>query len=90
MLESPWTQTFLSRLKEAGVPWRSGTDEPEKLLSGAGWAARVTLPGESEAHFGRWPYRRPSRQVPRFPRSYLLRATRRLKVEPELDLRGGP
>jgi len=76
-LESPWTKPYLSRLEAEGVGWHFGTDEPEQFLGSFGWDATATMPGEPEANWGRWPYPVSPRNVPGFPKSYLLRATRR-------------
>jgi methyltransferase (TIGR00027 family) len=78
LLGSPFARPFLSRLEKAGVPWRFGTEKPEALFSACGWNASVTLPGEPAANYGRWPYRPQPRHVPRFPRSYFVRADRLL------------
>jgi hypothetical protein len=76
-LESPWTKPYLARLETEGVGWHFGTDEPEKFLGSFGWDATATLPGEPGANWGRWPYPVAPRDVPEFPKTYLLRATRR-------------
>jgi methyltransferase (TIGR00027 family) len=78
LLESPFAQTFLAGLEKAGVPWLFGTEKPEGLLAACGWKANVTLPGEPDAHYGRWPYRVQSREDPGFPRSFFVRADRLL------------
>lgn len=59
-----------------GAPLRFGTNDPESLLAGHGWEAKATQPGESGAVYGRWPYPPPPREIPGFPRSFLLTARR--------------
>jgi methyltransferase (TIGR00027 family) len=78
LLGSPFARDFLSGLEKAGVPWRFGTERPEDLLSAHGWNAKITLPGEPAAHYGRWPYRVRSRDLPGIPRSYFVRGDRLL------------
>jgi methyltransferase (TIGR00027 family) len=38
-----------------GCPWLFGTDEPEKLFAGHGFAVTAVQPGEPAANYGRWP-----------------------------------
>lgn len=76
-LESPWTKAYLARLEAEGVGWHFGTDEPERFLGSFGWDATATLPGEPGANWGRWTYPVPQRTTVGFPKSYLVRATRR-------------
>lgn len=70
--EAPLLETFAWM----GAPLRSGTNEPEALLARHGWRARAVQPGEKGASYGRWPYPVPPRQIPGFPRSFLLTASR--------------
>jgi len=74
-LESPWTKPYLTRLEAEGVGWHFGTDDPEEFLKSFGWHATATLPGEPGANWGRWPYPVATRDVPGFPKSYLVGAT---------------
>jgi methyltransferase (TIGR00027 family) len=76
-LDSPSTRPYLSRLRSYGIPWQFGTDEPGQLLARFGWNATVTLPGEPNANWGRWPTSPVSRRGSDFPRSYLVRAALR-------------
>jgi len=59
-----------------GAPGRFGTDDPETLLARHGFDAEVTQPGDHDANFGRWPRPLLSRDVPGWPRSFLVRAKR--------------
>ena len=68
----PLMQTFAW----LGAPLRFGTNHPENLLAEHGWTARVTQPGEPDASYGRWPYPAASRELPGFPRNFLLTARR--------------
>lgn len=70
--EAPLLETFAWM----GAPLRFGTNEPEELLSRHGWRARAVQPGERGASYERWPYPVPPRQIPGFPRSFLLTAHR--------------
>lgn len=72
----PAFRPLLDALSRSGTPWLFGTDRPEDLLGPLGWEARVTQPGEPDANFGRWPYPPVPREVPGYPRSYLLTARR--------------
>jgi methyltransferase (TIGR00027 family) len=76
LLSSPYLKPFLEMLERLGCPWRFGTAEPEQLLARFGWAATITLPGESGANYGRWPYPVAPRDMPGIPRSYLVTARR--------------
>ena len=74
MLTSPWTQSWRESLEKAGVPWLSGMDDPETFLAERGWTATVIQPGEEGANYGRWPYPVAPREMPGFPRSFLVTA----------------
>jgi methyltransferase (TIGR00027 family) len=76
LLASPYIKPFLDLLTQRGCPWRFGVSDPVALLAPYGWAADFVLPGEPEAHYGRWPYPVAPRSVPGFPRSYLVTARR--------------
>jgi methyltransferase (TIGR00027 family) len=54
--EQPWSQRDLALVRERGVPWRFGTDDPAGLLERHGWCAEITRPGQPGADFGRWPH----------------------------------
>jgi methyltransferase (TIGR00027 family) len=74
-LKSPWTQSFLDVMSKAGVPWKFGTDDPEKLLERAGFSdVRAAQPSEYLPQ--RWPFPSLPRGVPGIPRSYLVTAAR--------------
>jgi methyltransferase (TIGR00027 family) len=75
-LSAAQTKAFLAMLEQMGCPWRFGTEEPEKLLAGHGWVARVVVAGEPEANYGRWPYPVAPRNMPGIPRSFLVTAQR--------------
>lgn len=70
--EFPLLETFAWM----GAPLRFGVGNPEDLLARHGWRARAVQPGEKGASYGRWPYLVPPRQIPGFPRSFLLTAHR--------------
>jgi methyltransferase (TIGR00027 family) len=75
-LESLWTEGYRKLLREMGIEWHFGTDEPEQFLENFGWRATATMPGEPEANCGRWTYPVPPRDAAGFPKTYLVRATR--------------
>lgn len=75
-LTHPWTQERLRVMAELGMPFRSGTDDPEGLLGVHGWSATVTRYGEDGANFGRWPDAAVSRVGPDAPHSYLIAGRR--------------
>jgi methyltransferase (TIGR00027 family) len=77
LLASPYFQSFLDELDRIGCPWRFATSEPELFFGRRGWEATVVLPGEAEAHYGRWPYPIAPRNMPGIPRSYFVTARRR-------------
>jgi methyltransferase (TIGR00027 family) len=76
LLTSPYMKAFLEMLERLGCPWRYGTPDPEPLLVRYGWTPTITLPGESGANFGRWPYPVAFRDMPGIPRSYLITGRR--------------
>jgi methyltransferase (TIGR00027 family) len=58
MLVSAYTARYMTALAEAGCPWKFGVgvDEAERFLSRPGWQGQVVIPGEPEAHYGRWQF----------------------------------
>ena len=74
MLTSPWTQQWVETLTNSGVPWIGTMDDPEAFLARRGWKARLTLAGEKEAHYGRWPYPVIPRTIPDMPRDWFVTA----------------
>lgn len=54
--------------------WRYGCDEPEKLFAEHGWKASVIHPGDEGAHYGRFTFQFPPREVPDIPRGFLVTA----------------
>jgi methyltransferase (TIGR00027 family) len=77
LLASPYVRSFLDELGRLGCPWRLATSDPEQFFGRHGWSAKVVVPGETEAHYGRWPYPVAPRGMPGIPRSYLVTARRR-------------
>ena len=55
LFESATSAAAVSAMAARGSPWRFGTDDPGSLVSPLGWTARLTLPGDYAAPFGRWP-----------------------------------
>jgi methyltransferase (TIGR00027 family) len=78
MLVSAYTARYMTALAEAGCPWKFGVgvDEAERFLSRPGWQGQVVIPGEPEAHYGRWQFPVIPRTVPGMPRAYFVRAQR--------------
>lgn len=74
-LSSPFTQAYLSCLRELGLPWLFGTDNPEELLLEGGWLASTSMPGDPDASWGRWPFLSARSEGSTLPRAYLVRAT---------------
>lgn len=62
--------------EEVSKYWRYGCDEPEKLFAEYGWQASVVQPGEEGAHFGRFTFQFPPREVPNASRGFLVTATK--------------
>ena len=54
--------------------FRSGFDEPEKLLAEYGWKATAIQPGDESAHFERYTNKLPPREVPDIERVFLIKA----------------
>lgn len=54
--------------------FRSGFDEPEKLLAEYGWQAEVIQPGDQGADFGRYTNKLPPRDVMDVERVFLVKA----------------
>lgn len=71
----------IKMLQEAGNDlsrrWRYGCDRPEELFAEHGWEAVVIEPGNEGAHFGRFTFQKPPREVPGVARSFLVRATKK-------------
>jgi methyltransferase (TIGR00027 family) len=80
-LSSRYTRSFLEKLEELGCPWRFGVTNPEGMLASFGWDAKVVLPGDPEANYGRWPYPVAPRTTPGVLRSYLVTARRMIVKE---------
>lgn len=76
MLTSPATRLVVKSMEQAGTPWLSVMDDPETFLLKHQWTATVAQPGEESANFGRWPYPVVPRTKPRFPRTWLVTASR--------------
>ena len=67
-LTSPWTQPALQTMKERGMGWYWGTDDPEQFFGEFGWETAAVQPGEESANFGRWSdpvFPRAQRELPR-------------------------
>ncbi len=74
-ITNPLARGFLAALREDGVPWQFGSDEPEEFLRSCEWEpVEAVQPGEGSAAFDRWPYQVVPRSVPRVPRSFLFTA----------------
>jgi methyltransferase (TIGR00027 family) len=76
VLTTPFMAGYLNRLAELGCPWRSAMADPDAFLAAHGWRSTCVLPGEPEAHYGRWVMPLTPRSVPGVPRTFLVRATR--------------
>jgi methyltransferase (TIGR00027 family) len=76
VITSPFMATYIKKLADLGCPWQFGMADPEALLASKGWHASYVLPGEPEAHFGRWTMPTMPRAIPGIPRMYFVRATR--------------
>ena len=69
---SPYTKSALDMMATYGTPWRWGSDDPEDFFNEFGWAAMVSQPGDSHAHFGRWTSALISREQREMPHAFLL------------------
>lgn len=76
MLTSPFVAPMLKRFEELGCPWRFGAPEPDAFLAARGWHGVTVLPGEPQAHFGKWTHPVLPRGVPGMPRIFLMSTTK--------------
>lgn len=74
LLDSAPMRPMLDRFAEYDAPWRFGTDEPERLVTGRGWRPTVTLISAVGNQYGRWPYPEVPRGTPGVGHGYFLRA----------------
>ncbi len=81
-LTSPWTKPTIEMMRERGTPYRFAIDRPEELLTELGWAAKVTVLGDTAANYGRWPYPVAPRETPGVPSGLLVTATRLDATDP--------
>jgi len=77
LLSHPITQPFLRALKDDGIPWLFGTDDPEGFFQRNRWhTEKVAQPGEQGAGAGWWKYPPVPRDVRGVPRNWLITARR--------------
>jgi methyltransferase (TIGR00027 family)/uncharacterized protein (TIGR02246 family) len=76
VLTSPYLSRYMTALREAGSAWKFGIAEPEAFFAERRWEATVVMPGDPNAHYGRWPFPTVPRSVPGIPRTYFVEATR--------------
>jgi methyltransferase (TIGR00027 family) len=76
VLTSPFMANYLDKLRELGCPWKFGVSDPEAFLTSHGWTATYALPGEHDAHYGRWAMPTFPRAMPGIPRTFLITGTR--------------
>jgi methyltransferase (TIGR00027 family) len=74
MLDSPFTAAYMKKLADVGAPWHFAIPNPEIFFAHHRWQARVSMPGEPDANFGRWPFPVMPRSMPGIPRSYFVTA----------------
>ncbi|NEY35860.1 SAM-dependent methyltransferase [Streptomyces sp. PRKS01-65] len=75
-LTLPGMRPLLEVFARWGCPWLFGTDEPEALFAGHGFAVRASQPGEEGAGFGRWPDPVVERRVTGVRRVFLVHGRR--------------
>ncbi len=75
-LHAPWMREVLRALEQQGMGWRSGTDDPERLLARHGWIATVAQPGDAAVNYGRWELPVPPRSHLELPHTFLATARR--------------
>ena len=76
VLTSLFMANYVDKLREMGCPWKFGMSDPESYLAGHGWTVRYALPGEHDAHYGRWAMPVFPRSMPSIPRTFLVKGTR--------------
>jgi methyltransferase (TIGR00027 family) len=86
VMSSPFMANYVDKLRELGCPWKFGMTDPETYLAGHGWTVRCSLPGEHDAHYGRWAMPIFPRAIPGIPRTFLVKGTR--SEEPARDYAG--
>jgi methyltransferase (TIGR00027 family) len=73
LLRSPFSRPFLDKLRNDGVPWLFGSDDPEAFLLERGWKVSILKePGESGAGSERWPYPLKPRGTAGVARNWLI------------------
>ena len=70
-LKSPSIKPILDRLAAKGSPWNFGTDEPEALLTRAGFT-EVEVVQPAEVGHGRWAHPVVPRSIQNVPRTYFV------------------
>ncbi|GAA6620218.1 SAM-dependent methyltransferase [Scytonema sp. NUACC26] len=68
------TKSILQSNDGLSKHWRYGCEEPETLFATYGWKASVVQPGDEQAHFGRYTYKFPPRDVPDVARVFFATA----------------
>lgn len=75
LLRHVGSQLFLKSLREDGIPWLFGTNDPEHYFLNLGWEIKeIKEPGQHGAGKGRWPYKVFPRDVPNIPRNWLIKS----------------
>lgn len=72
MLDSPFTKAYMKKLADVGAPWHFAIPNPDIFFAHHGWQAKVSMPGEPDANFGRWPFPAMPRSMPGIPRSFFI------------------
>jgi methyltransferase (TIGR00027 family) len=73
---SPWTKGALELLRQVGMDWQFGTDDPEVLLGEYGWQTKVLEPGDEGINYGRWSWPVPPRENRELPHTFFVTATK--------------
>jgi hypothetical protein len=68
-------------MEQKGAPWIFSVKDPEALMEGYGWEAKVSVVGDQTANYGRWPYPSVPRTIPGVPRTYYISARRAERVK---------
>jgi hypothetical protein len=55
-LTSPLTRGWVKMQDASGAPWIGTLDDPQAFLEARGWQAALTMLGDPEANYDRWPY----------------------------------
>lgn len=81
-LTSELTKSWVEMQAGAGAPWIGTMDDPQGFLAARNWQASLTLLGDPEASYGRWPFPVIPSTVPGMPRLWFVVAEKEHPIKP--------